>query len=277
MFDINGREREFLFFHPHSLEKISENEFLLFDNDYHNQTNLINRQSRFICITIDEDSMTANITREWIGPEEYFSHVWGDCDLLPNNNWFGVFGYTQIRGLETGSKFVEVNGEGEIVWLLESPLEQEIKYTTYRVERVRFTPIVSTPAFTSSGNISHFEWDVWYNFKARTSFEGEYYIYLDDQLVEDGNITFPKYWHPTQVNYTIEGLDEGKHEITLIVSDGEGHLSNESEFYTGEFKFRIGQNYLAVTLGVSLGIGIPIIATSVIFVRKTKLKNSLKQ
>ena len=43
--------------------------------------------------------------------------------------------------------------------------------------------------------------------------------------------------------------------------------SNESEFYTGSFAFRIRQS-LGVILGVSLGVGIPIMATSVILGRK---------
>ena len=271
MYDIYGKERDHLFFHGHSLEKIAENKFLLFDNDFHNQTDVLNKESRYLEITINEDTMTANTTREWVGPEEYFSQIWGDCDLLPNNNLFGVFGYTQHLGHQTGSKLVEVNEKGEIVWLLESPLDEEIVYTIYKVERFRFTPIVANPTLTTTNNISHFEWDVWYNYKAKTDFDGEYYIYIDGLLVESGEIIFPKYWQSTKIEYTAEGLNNGRHEISLIVWDGQGHFSNESLFYTGVFEFRIGQN-LALILGVSLGAGIPIIATSTIFVRKLMLK-----
>ncbi len=273
MYDIYGNEREHLFFHSHSLEKIFGNRFLLFDNDFHNQTNAINKQSRYVEITIDEDTMTANVTREWISPTEYFSPIWGDCDLLPNNNMLGVFGYTQYLGQETGSKVVEVNEKGEIVWLLESPLEQEIKYTIYKIERFRFTPIVSAPNMISSVNSSYFEWDVWYNFKSKTSFNGEYYVYLDNQIVKSDNITFPKYWESMQINYTAENLKPGKHEISLIVKDDQGHFSNDSDFYTGGFEFKIKQS-VGVVIGIGLGVGIPIVATTVFIGRKYIRKRS---
>jgi hypothetical protein len=271
MYDIYGNERDHLFYHSHSVEKIDDNSFLLFDNDFHNQTDALNKQSRYLEITIDETTMTANVTREWVGPEEFFSTIWGDCDLLPNDNLIGVFGYTSASGMATGSKIVEVNREGEIVWILESPIEQEIRYITYRVERFRFTPIVSSPVYTLAGNISQFNWNVWNNFKSRTTFEGEYYIMLDGQLMEKGEISFPRYWQSTEVEYSIEGLSPGKHEISLIVQDEGGHFSNESAFYQGGYEFKIEQK-LAVILGISFGVGIPVITITIIFGRKYLLK-----
>ena len=270
MYDIFGNERDNLFFHSHSLEKIDDNKFLLFDNDYHNQTDSLNLSSRYIEITIDEDSMTANVTREWTAPKEYFSPIYGDCDLLPNGNMIGVFGYTSDEGQKTGAKIVEVNQEGEIVWLLESPIEEGYLFETYRAERFRFTPIVSPPKYVIEGNESQFKWNVWNNFKSRTTFNGEYYIILDGQLVESGNITFPRYWQSTDVEYAIEGLSLGKHEISLIVQDEGGHFSNESEFYNGGFIFKIELS-LGAIIGISLGVG-ALVSTAAIILRRMYLR-----
>ncbi|MHA1202958.1 MAG: aryl-sulfate sulfotransferase [Candidatus Heimdallarchaeaceae archaeon] len=256
MYDIYGNERDNLFFHSHSLEKISDNRFLLFDNDNHNQTNAVNKQSRYVEITIDEDKMFANVSWEWNSPTEYWSPIWGDCNILPNNNRVGVFGYTTFLGQKTGSKIIEVNNEGDIVWKLESPIEEEILYTVNRMERFRFSPIVSTPVFVNTENENYFEWNGWYNFRSKTRFTGRYYILLDNQLMLSDNISFPKYWQPVQINYTLGEIKPGNHEIALIFEDDSGHRSNESTFYTGDYEFKINFDK-GIVLGISLGISIP--------------------
>lgn len=271
MFDIYGNQKDFLFFHCHSLEKIAENKFLLFDNDFHNQTNAIDKQSRYVEITTDSDKMYANVTREWNSPTDYFSSLWGDCNLLPNDNLLGVFSYTMYQGKEIGSKLVEVNEEGEIVWILESPIEQEIKYTVNKVERFRFTPFVSNPKVTEEGDSIGFDWKIWYNFNAKTEFSGEYYIYLDNRLLLQDNLTFPKYWQPTQVNCTLKDLEPGNHMISIIVKDEDNHFSNESEFYNGEYLFKVKQSE-ALILGISLGIGIPVLIVTIIISWKFLVK-----
>ena len=263
-YDIYGDLREFLWFHSHSLEKIGDNKFLLFDNDNHNQTDATNHDSRLVEITIDEDKMQANVTWEWIGTEEYWSLIWGDCDLLPNSNKLGVFGYTLYKGKTEGAKIVEVNNDGEILWELSSPKEENLKYAIYTMDRIRFAPITSEPRLIDSKSNPYFEWDVWYNFRSKTNFTGEYFIYLDDQLVQSDNITFPKYWQPLTIQYNLPEVTDGRHEISIVVVDEGGHLSIDSAFYDGEgsAKFRLKWN-LELILGTSLGIGVPVISASI--------------
>ena len=55
MYDIYGDQKDILFYHGHALEIIDDNSFIYFDNDEHNQTNALNRQSRIIEISIDEE------------------------------------------------------------------------------------------------------------------------------------------------------------------------------------------------------------------------------
>ncbi len=267
MYDINGNEREHLFFHCHTVEKVGSNRFVLLDNDFHNQTNAINNQARFLEITIDELNMVANVTREWICPTEYWSPIWGDCNLLPNDNFLGTLGQITNEGQNVGSKLIEVNTKGDIVWILESPIEKNIRYTVYRSERFRFTPIVSEPRVIESENSTLFEWDVWYNFKSKTSFTGKYHVYLDNQLVTSNDIVFPKYWQSMQIQYNLTDLTPGRHEIKLVVEDDWGHRSDESEFFEGSYEFGTG---LETEISLESAIGIPMVIAVIFCVRSVR-------
>ncbi len=59
--------------HGHALEKISDDTFIYFDNDLHNQTDATNLRSRIMEIRLNEETMTANVSWEWIAPSDYFS------------------------------------------------------------------------------------------------------------------------------------------------------------------------------------------------------------
>ncbi|MCE7741911.1 MAG: hypothetical protein GOP50_05590 [Candidatus Heimdallarchaeota archaeon] len=268
LFDISGNEKDILFFHTHALEKIDYNKFIMFDNDEHNQTNITNFQSRLLEITIDEDKMYANVSWEWISPREYYSGIWGDCDLLPNGNFLGVFGVTGHPNTEYGARLVEVNITGDIVWEYSFAKAGSDVFGVYRIERFRFAPIVSTPTFHNLGvNDSYLEWDVWYNFRSKTFFEGEFYISKDDELVESGAIEFPRYWQNTTVRYNISETELGEHEVSLVVSDEAGHLSNDTDRYssTGSISYRTLRK-TGLVIGLSVGLGVSILAGVIVLV-----------
>ncbi|MHA1222226.1 MAG: aryl-sulfate sulfotransferase [Candidatus Heimdallarchaeaceae archaeon] len=65
LYDLNGVKKNNIFYHAHAIEKIDNSKFILFDNDYHNQTNLFNERSRIIEISINETTFTANETWTW--------------------------------------------------------------------------------------------------------------------------------------------------------------------------------------------------------------------
>ena len=147
LFDAAGNMQEHLFFHAHAVELVDDNTFILFDNDYHNQTKLDNYGSRILEITIDQTTMTANESWSWTSSSAYFCAYWGDADRLPNGNRFGVFGATKHPGSpEIGARLVEVNGAGEIVWEMNFPSSTEYRYGVYSAERVRFNPILDSPS-----------------------------------------------------------------------------------------------------------------------------------
>lgn len=233
LYDIHGKEKNSLFYHAHALEKIRDNTFLIFDNDFHNKTDANDRQSRLLEIVLDEDKMQANITWEWIAPEEYYSDIWGDCDILPNENYLGVFGTHLHPGTKFGARLVEVNTQGDIIWEMSFPEKQGYTYGVYMADRFHFTPIVSDPVFIDEGEGSgYLEWDVWYNFRAKTDFVGKYYINLDGTDIETGQFTYKKYWQQEKFQYYTDLETIQNHDISLIAEDEAGHKSNESEIYS---------------------------------------------
>jgi hypothetical protein len=265
MFDIDGNEQDFLFFHAHSLEKIDEDKYILFDNDYHNQTDSSNQLSRLIEITIDENKMYANITREWVAPSDYYSISFGDCDLLPNNNLLGVFGTYTHPGSEYGAILTEVDINGDIQWELTYPNDGETSSEVFQIERLRFSPIVSETKFINEGDgTGYFEWEVWYNFRSKTQFIGHYYITIGNQTVEDGEIEFPLYWQSIKKRYYVEEIPEGNVDITLAVADEKGHLSNETEFFKSPEQPKLIRRGMIIGLTLG-GISIVIVAVLVWF------------
>ncbi len=273
LYDIFGYQQENIFFHTHSLEKTGNNTFLVFDNDMHNQTNANNLNSRLLEMTVDEDKMIANVSWHWISTVDYFSGWWGDCDGLPNNNVLGVFGATGHPETEYGARLVEVNRNQEIVWEYNFPKVGDEVFGVYKIERVRFAPIVSTPRFIEEVNASYLEWDVWYNFRSKTKFDGTYYVDIDGVAVETGQIEFPLFWQSTQVQYLVDELTAGSHNISLIVSDEAGHLSNESDRYSSTGSIIITK-LIGKSLIFGLSIGIP---SSVLFIALTILFIFLKK
>ena len=271
-YDINGRPKDILFYHAHALEKVNNNTFMIFDNDQHNQTNASDQASRLLEITINEDTMTANITWEWIAPNEYFSKIWGDCDLMPNGNIMGVFG-THSHPLSLYSaRLVEVNRRGEIVWEMAFPRTLNETFGIYQADRFRFAPIVSQPKLTKNGDQDIVEWDVWYNYRAKVDFVGKYYITIDGELVKTDQISLPKYWQSTKVSYEVNPSDNEISEITLIVEDEAGHLSNDTDKYSSIGTLNLKSIKIAIILNAIFGGTIILVILLSITLRYLKKK-----
>lgn len=147
LFDENGTQVSSLWYHGHSLKEVEENVFIIFDNDYHNQTNPENAHSRILEITIDEENMTARESWSWSAPVEFWSQYWGDADRLPNGNRMGVFG-TQLKPYNStiGAVLVEVDPQGNLVRTYTFPRGWGI----YRVEELPMLSLSSIPTPTPS-------------------------------------------------------------------------------------------------------------------------------
>ena len=230
LFDKDGIKRSNLFYHAHSVEKVDDNTFILFDNNFHNQIKPMSSRSRIIEIKINETTMTANETWSWAAPKEYYCSYWGDADRLPNGNRLGAFGTRSHPDTQIGARLVEVNNEGELVWEMNFQNTEEYEYGVYRMERFRFSPI-STEfkdiKIPEKENLTVL-WQTWYNFRSKKIFNGSYTLLLDNEQIESGNHTFDKFWRPTNLTFELKQLKNGDHNLTLMLEDEEGHSSTNS-------------------------------------------------
>ncbi|MFW9835240.1 MAG: aryl-sulfate sulfotransferase [Candidatus Thorarchaeota archaeon] len=227
LFNKWGKPTDTLFYHAHAVERIDDNKFILFDNDYHNQTDEIDRNSRIIEITIDEDTMTANTSWVWEPGVEYYSYVWGDADRLPNGDRLGVFGVGSRLTSEYGARLVEVNAEHDILWELSFVSNETYRYGIYRNERFQFQPFIQVLEVrnTNTEGSVIIDWQTAYNYRPKRDISGTYEFYVDDVLLDEGEVTFDRYWRPTVFSHSIENLTLGIHNVTIVVWDGFGHAS----------------------------------------------------
>ncbi len=227
LFDHYGKQRQNLFYHNHALKKVDNNTFILFDNDYLNKTKLNNHRSRLLEITINETTMTANISWVWTGSGEYFSAVWGDVDRLPNGNRFGTFGTQTHPATDIGPRLVEVNETGDVVW------EMYFKggnYGIFRAERFRLNPILSIPEdkLIAIGDPITLSWQTWYNFRTKLKMKGSYTFYRDGNEIYEGEVVFDKFWRPTNLTFNLNSLKQGKYIFKLAVADEGGHTTEDT-------------------------------------------------
>lgn len=239
LYDMDNIQRDSLFYHAHSVEKVSENEFILFDNDYHNQANPLSRNSRILEITINEDTMTANETWSWSGGQEYYSYYWSDADRLPGGHRFGTFGtYEHLGDSSIGARLVEVDELGNRVWELNFPRTPLYSYGIYRSDRIRFSPVISSPEdflLTTSDDVE-ISWNVWYNFKTRERISSSYNLYLDNVIVDSGLFFYEQFWRPTELAFNLGLLANSSYNLTLEVFDDGGHSSTDVvDFYVVSF------------------------------------------
>ncbi|MFX0091494.1 MAG: aryl-sulfate sulfotransferase, partial [Candidatus Hodarchaeota archaeon] len=230
LFDRFGNSREELFYHAHAVEKVDNNTFILFDNDLHNQTDPNNKRSRILEITINETTMTANESWSWVAPPSYYSDYYGDADRLPNENRLGTFGTGQFWIYDVCARLVEVNKTGQIVWEMNLPLHSDYYYRIYRMERFRCSPILDSPSdrTTLSGDNVTIIWQTWYNFRTKMQMMGFYTVYLDNQIVNNGTHTYEKFYMPRNLTINLEALEEGDHNVTLVITDEAGHMTADS-------------------------------------------------
>ena len=226
LYDQNGNLKQSLFYHAHGLEKIDENTFILFDNDLHNQSLPEDEyNSRIIEITIDEGKKIANVTWSWLPPFGYSSRIWGDADRLPNGNRLGTFGQIIPFENQTKSRITELTPEGEIAWEMKMISSLTSNLFLYCTDRFLLSPYLSL-----SENITQYvgdnvtiAWETAYNFKTVQNKTGSYKLFLDESMIDNGILTFNKYWRATSHSTQLGKLSVGSHNFTIEVIDDTGH------------------------------------------------------
>ncbi|MGY5877154.1 MAG: aryl-sulfate sulfotransferase [Candidatus Thorarchaeota archaeon] len=230
MYNMEGEPKNNLFYHAHAVEPFDDHSYILFDNDFHNQTDLDGRNSRILEITIDETTMTANTSWSWTAPPEYYSSYWGDADRLPNGNRLGTFGTDWKDDENLGAILVEVDELGNIVWEMRFPTTEKGFYGVYRMERIRLAPILSSPSDSHVvyGSDVDVHWQAWYNFRPKRTISAPYMIYLNGNAVHSGTVKYDKFWRPTTISYTHTTASSGSSNLTLIIYDDSGHSTSDT-------------------------------------------------
>ncbi len=114
--NAGGKQVSSLWYHSHAIEEVEPDVFMMFDNDFHNETDPNDGHSRILEVTLNESNMTARETWSWIAPKDYWSPYWGKVDRLPNGDRIGTFGtQTKQYNSSIGAVLVEVNSTGEVV------------------------------------------------------------------------------------------------------------------------------------------------------------------
>jgi hypothetical protein len=114
--DPNGKQVSSLWYHSHAVEQVEPGVFMMFDNDFHNETDVNDGRSRILEVTLNEQNMTASETWSWTAPKDYWSPYWGKVDRLPNGDRIGTFGtQTKHYNSSIGAVLVEVNSTGGLV------------------------------------------------------------------------------------------------------------------------------------------------------------------
>lgn len=260
LFNLQGKPRNHLFFHAHSVEKVDSNTFILFDNDMHNQTKGDNHRSRIVEIIVNETAMTAHESWVWTAPEEYYSNIWGDADRLPNGNRLGTFGTQTHPNTDIGPRLVEVNNTGDIVWELNFPTTEEYMYGIYRMERFRFTPTINSTEWTTTPNVA-VNWQTWYNFRTKHPVQGSYKIYLDEVLIKNGSHMFNKWWLPSTLTVSLSQLSPGVHNVTAIIADEGGSIATNTvtiHIAVAFYLFRDGPTIIELAAGRLKFLGVPV-------------------
>jgi hypothetical protein len=156
---VNGSPPS-LWYHCHDVKEVSPDVFLIFDNDYENNSNPDDCHSQILEVTLNETSMTAYVNWSWEAPIQYWNDYAGGALLLPNGDFMGDFGdpthqlqQNSVNGddqswgfNDTGAVFVEVNSAGQVVRTWTFP----VGWYVYRIEDITdpVSVVVSTPTPT---------------------------------------------------------------------------------------------------------------------------------
>ncbi|MHA1200740.1 MAG: hypothetical protein ACTSQF_15580, partial [Candidatus Heimdallarchaeaceae archaeon] len=138
-----------------------------------------------------------------------------------------------------------------------------------------FAPIVSNPKLVKEQTQQFVEWDVWYNFRAKTEFSGKYYLTVNGKLVETNPLTFPRYWQSTKVRYYLNDTESEVDEISLVVEDEAGHRSNDTDKYSSIGTLNLKKIRIAIILGSSIGGTITFGVLTYISIRFLKKKKRI--
>jgi len=239
-YDIDGEIKESLWYHPHALEMVGENRFILYDNDLYNSSNpdtmtLENSQgnSRFLEFEIDESTKSIQEIWSWTAPNDsyYLPESGGDADRLPDGNTLGIFGNKAlILNLYDTSLITEVSKSGEIVWELAISGVDQTYFWIHRLERFYDGPLIEVEEGTidlENGEIN-LNITTWNSYKIDAKTEGTISVLVDRKVVFQDDIIFLPQWLPNNIQISLQNVKTNAKRIEIIVENQDGVQTVES-------------------------------------------------
>ena len=237
-----GKKVNTLFCHPHGLERVSLNRFILYDNDLYNQSNLMTMTienssgySRFLEIEIDEESKIMREGWSWVPPNQtyYFPESGGDADRLPNGNTLGTFGgKALILNLRDLVIITEVTKSGTIAWELQIPGVDDSYYWVQRIERFYEKPLISVhnQSIDLKKGTLWINLSTWDTIKQEFVSPGKLQVIIDGQEIYQESFEFSPQWQATTFEISIDDLPSSIRTIKLIIENSDG-ISNTAILY----------------------------------------------
>ncbi|MCG3220332.1 MAG: aryl-sulfate sulfotransferase, partial [Candidatus Heimdallarchaeota archaeon] len=233
-YDINGEIKESLWYHPHSLEMLGENRFIIYDNDLYNTSNpdtmtIENSQgdSRFLEFEIDES--TKSIREKWSWTPSngsyYLPESGGDADRLPDGNTLGIFGNKAlVLNLYDTSLITEVSKSGEIVWELSISGVDLTYFWIHRLERFYEGPLINVEESTidlENGEIN-LNITTWNSYKIDAKTNGSIKVLVDRKVVFQDDYFFLPQWQPNNMLISLQNIKSNAKRIEIVVENQDG-------------------------------------------------------
>ncbi|MGD9396462.1 MAG: aryl-sulfate sulfotransferase [Candidatus Thorarchaeota archaeon] len=271
--NITGLEVDSIFFHPHSLEWIGPNRFIIYDNDFYNPdhpTTMVfgsnEGYSRMVEFMIDEDDQTMTEVWSWV-PENvsyYFQDSGGDADRLPNGNSIGIFGTKALTNSVPDPVIItEVTPNGEISWELRVPGGNQTYYWTHRVERFYEAPLIDIDNETMDVNVAagtlYLNLTTWNSYKIDGITSGTLKVLVNGNEHYSESFDFLTHWQPNHIEVSLSDLPSNVNYIQVSVTNDEG-LEGSLLIYGQLPSSPPGINiFIPLTIGIIVAIPIVIV------------------
>ncbi|MCG3225815.1 MAG: aryl-sulfate sulfotransferase [Candidatus Heimdallarchaeota archaeon] len=266
-----------IFHSPHSLERIGEDRFIIFDNDLYNTSNpnsmtLEGSQgfSRFLEFEIDEEQEEMRELWSWeiTNQTYYLPESGGDADRLPDGNTLGVFGNKALVLNEKSPTIItEVTQDGEIVWELTINGVNITYFWVHLVERFYEQPLVQLNEvdLDSESNELYLNLTTWNGYKIDSLTEGSLKLRAGKKVIYEKAFNFLPKWQPNNFEISLTDVSSNTNKIYLIIENQDGIQITVEIFNTG---WTTRNTVLVIIIPV---IGGGLIASVIILERKKKL------
>lgn len=229
-----GEEVDTIFCHPHGLEKIGSNRFIIYDNDLFNQSNpstmtLENSSghSRFLEFEIDEENYIMKEVWSWVPSDQsyYFPESGGDADRLPNGNTLGIFGDKGlVLNLRDPVIITEVTRNGTVAWELRIPGVNNTYYWVHQLERFYERPIISIQNHSidlDTGEV-YINLTTWNTIKQDATSPGILSLIADEEVIYQEFFEFKSQWQPNTFEIVVNNLPSNVKVVEIVIENSDG-------------------------------------------------------